>query len=97
MSIEKLEKIEYEYKNILIGGSKILISRFMQTTIDTIKDQSDEIANLRQELAKKMEGNEMVDKKQLTENKHQALLNNCVDSDEAILHKREIKEVNHGN
>jgi len=53
LSIEGLEKIEYEYKNILIGGSKILISRFMESTIDTFKDQSDEIANLRQELAKK--------------------------------------------
>ncbi|MCK4446827.1 MAG: hypothetical protein KAW56_07075 [Candidatus Marinimicrobia bacterium] len=25
--------------------------------------------------------------------RHQELLNNCVDDDEAILHKREIKEV----
>ena len=29
----------------------------------------------------------------MTENKHRALLNNCVDNDEAILRKREIKEV----
>lgn len=27
-------------------------------------------------------------------NKHQLLLNNCVDDDEAVLHKREIEEVN---
>ena len=29
----------------------------------------------------------------MTDNKHRALLNNCVDDDEAILHKREIEEV----
>ena len=28
----------------------------------------------------------------MTVNRHQALLNNCVDNDEAILHKREIEE-----
>jgi len=96
MSIDKLGSIQVSYhetcKNRIDYESE-KINQFMQTTIDTIKDQSDEIANLRQELAKKMEGNEMVNKKQLTENKHRALLNNCVDSDEAILHKREIKGV----
>jgi len=91
MSIEKLEDILIDYLECEPVGDDI--SQFMQTTIDTFKDQSDEIANLRQELAKKMEGNEMVNKKQLTKNKHWALLNNCVDSDEMILHKREIEEV----
>ena len=33
------------------------------------------------------------DNKPLTENKHRALLNNCVDNDEVILHKREIEGV----
>ena len=33
------------------------------------------------------------DNKPMTDNKHQALLNNCVDNDEVILHKREIEEV----
>lgn len=30
----------------------------------------------------------------MTEDKHRALLNNCVDDDEAILHEREIEGVN---
>jgi len=97
VSIEGLEKISELYSNeggVFEENNRVnIIDYFMKTTIDTFKDQSDEIANLRQELAKKMEGNEMVIKKQLTENKHQALLNNCVDSDEAILHKREIEGV----
>lgn len=29
----------------------------------------------------------------MTESKHQALLTNCIDNDEAILHKREIEGV----
>ena len=32
-------------------------------------------------------------KKGVKDNKHRALLNNCVDDDEVILHKREIEEV----
>ncbi|MCK4329279.1 hypothetical protein KAX02_05500 [candidate division WOR-3 bacterium] len=32
--------------------------------------------------------------KKMKRSKYQALLNNCVDDDEAILHKREIEEVN---
>lgn len=31
--------------------------------------------------------------KKLKQNEHRALLNNCVDNDEAILHKREIEGV----
>ena len=31
--------------------------------------------------------------KPMTANKHRALLNNCVDNDEVILHKRDIEGV----
>jgi len=51
MSIEKLEKIFDEYYNK--RQSALNIGEFMLMIIDTLKDQSDEIANLRQELAKK--------------------------------------------
>ncbi len=34
--------------------------------------------------------------KEMKENKHEALLNNCVDDDRAILHKREIKKIKKG-
>ncbi|MCK4447572.1 MAG: hypothetical protein KAW56_10885 [Candidatus Marinimicrobia bacterium] len=36
-------------------------------------------------------------KRRTEQDKHRALLNNCVDDDEAILHKREIKEVRNLN
>jgi len=51
MSIEKLEKIfdDYYYRS----QSALNIGKFMLMIIDTFKDQSDMIANLRQELAKK--------------------------------------------
>jgi len=56
VSIEKLGSIQVSYhetcKNRIDYESE-KINQFMQTTIDTFKDQSDEIANLRQELAKK--------------------------------------------
>jgi len=59
MGIESLEKIRKLSQDFYEGGAfrehnrLILVDNFMQTTIDTLKDQSDEIANLRQELAKK--------------------------------------------
>jgi len=59
MSIEKLEKIRKLLQDFYEGGAfrehnrLILMDNFIRTTIDTLKDQSDEIANLRQELAKK--------------------------------------------
>jgi len=62
MGIEGLEKIHKNYiKTIFNKKSKVQIVTtnsshlilFMQEVIDTFKDQSDEIANLRQELAKK--------------------------------------------
>ena len=53
MSIKKLE----EYRDMFISDEDITdvyISNFMSEMIDTFKDQSDMIAELRQELAKKM-------------------------------------------
>ena len=58
MSIEGLEMIKKLYDNE--GGRfkehnrTILITYFMKTTIQTFKDQSDMIAELQKELAKKM-------------------------------------------
>ena len=55
MSIKKLE----EYRDMFISDEDITdvyISNFMSEMIDTFKDQSDMIAELRQELAKKMKG-----------------------------------------
>ena len=58
MSIEGLEMIKKLYDEE--GGRfsehnrTILITDFMETTIDTFRDQSDMIADLQKELAKKM-------------------------------------------
>jgi len=58
MSIEKLEDIQDTFgivkKDYSTQYSDTLINNFMQETITTFKDQSDMIAGLRQELAKKM-------------------------------------------
>ena len=58
MSIEGLEMIKKLYDNECSPFGEhnrtILITDFMKTTITTFKDQSDMIAGLRQELAKKM-------------------------------------------
>jgi len=62
MSIEGLEMIKKLYDNE--GGSSSinnktnLITDFMETTIQTFKDQSDMIADLRQELAKKVKADD---------------------------------------
>jgi hypothetical protein len=53
MSIKKLE----EYRDMFISDEDITdvyISNFMSEMIDTFKDQSDMIAELQKELAKKM-------------------------------------------
>ena len=53
MSVEKLE----EYRDMFISDEDITdvyISNFMSEMIDTFKDQSDMIAGLQKELAKKM-------------------------------------------
>ena len=58
MSVEGLEMIKKLYDEE--GGRfsehnrTILVSDFMETTIQTFKDQSDMIADLQKELAKKM-------------------------------------------
>ena len=58
MSIEGLEMIKKLYDNegdsSSMNNKANLIDYFMKTTIDTFKYQSDMIAGLRQELAKKM-------------------------------------------
>ena len=58
MSVEGLEIIKNLYDNESGRFSEhnrtIIVNDFMKTTIDTFKDQSDMIAGLRQELAKKM-------------------------------------------
>ena len=57
MSIKKLE----EYRDMFISDEDITdvyISNFMSEMIDTFKDQSDMIADLQQELAKKMKADD---------------------------------------
>lgn len=89
MSIEKLEEIynDYYYKS----QSALNISAFMHHAINSFKDQQDQITELKGKV-KKLERAKTY--YPMTENKHRALLGNCVDDDEAILHKREIKEAN---
>ena len=57
MSVEGLELIRKLYDNecgrFSEHNQKILMNYFMKTTIDTFKDQSDMIADLQKELAKK--------------------------------------------
>ena len=73
MSIENLEEIKDNYYK-RVGGMTIkwedlYIKDFMQETINTFKNQSDEIASLRQQLAQnpdyiyvpRMEGTDGVD------------------------------------
>ena len=58
MSVEGLEMIKKLYDNECSPFGEhnrtILITDFMETTIQTFKDQSDMIADLQKELAKKM-------------------------------------------
>ena len=54
MSIKKLEEIREEFRVLPVAGTTIIINNFMQETIQTFKDQSDMIADLQKELAKKM-------------------------------------------
>ena len=62
MSISGLEKIRNLYFNegdsLSINNKTNLITDFMETTIQTFKDQSDMIADLRQELAKKVKADD---------------------------------------
>ena len=61
MSIKKLE----EYRDMFISDEDITdvyISNFMSEMIDTFKDQSDMIADLQQELAKKMKADDQKEK-----------------------------------
>jgi len=90
LSIEKLKQIK---KVIQICDAKYVYDyklQFMTYIIMTLQDQENEIAELKSKV-------ETLEKAKtyypMTENRHRALLNNCVDSDEAILHKREIGEV----
>ena len=88
MSIKKLEEIRDEY--IKISGwmkTEINIGSFMIKTINIFKSQFEEIANLREKVKALEQAKTFFP---MTESKHRALLNNCVDDDEAILHKREI-------
>jgi len=58
MSIEGLEMIKKLYDNecgpFAENNRIVLVSDFIETTIQTFKDQSDMIADLQKELAKKM-------------------------------------------
>ena len=59
MSIKQLEEIKDDYHK-RVGGTTIkhedlYIKQFMQRTITTFKEQSDMIADLRQELAQKQD------------------------------------------
>jgi len=88
VSIEKLKQIK---KVIQICDAKYVYDyklQFMREIINTFKDQSDEIAELKSKV-------ETLEKAKtyylMTENRHRALLNNCVDNDEVILHKGELR------
>lgn len=79
MSIEKLEEISEEFvdredSRWMDNDDCLVIYKFMQETIATLKAQS---------------------AYPMAENKHRALLNNCVDGDKAILHEREIEGDTH--
>ena len=90
MSIKQLEEVRDEYLKVS-GWSKteINIGSFMIKTINILRSQFKEITDLKGKV-KALERDKIFFP--MTGNKHRALLNNCVDNDEAILHKREIKE-----
>ena len=92
--IIKLEEIRKDFKsNTGVPMDEVDaedIERFMQEVINTFKDQQAQIAELKGKVTRLEQAKTFFP---ITEGKHHALLNNCVDNDEAILRKREIKEV----
>ena len=89
-----LEKIKSKYINDFIDENTSYADsymfNFMQEVINTFNWQQDQINELKKKVKKLEQAKTYY---LMTENKHRALLNNCVDDDEAILHKREIKGV----
>ena len=94
MSIKNLEEIRKDFKsNPGVPMDEMDaqdIERFMQEVINTFNWQREQIAELQGKVKKLEQAKTFFP---MTENKHRALLNNCVDDDEVILHKREIKGV----
>ena len=99
LSIEDLEKISLKLAVLDSEDNETFnIRLFMRYTIDLFKDLITDL----QQFNKELRCRENLEKRVRTleqaktyypmaENKHRALLNNCVDDDEVILHKREIK------
>ena len=86
--LDKIIKLEEAKEKYIVSEDSpyydYQIGQFMQYTIEAFKTLTDEIMKL-QAKVKKLEQSPTV--------KHRELLNNCVNNDEAILHKREIEEV----
>ena len=66
------------------------IDWFMKFTIEAFKTSTNEVIKLKEKVKSLEQAKTFFP---MTENKHRALLNNCVDNDRAILHRREIEEV----
>ena len=88
MSIERLEeKLEDCHKEGRPSFYCVEATGIFKSIVNTFKDQQSQITELKGKV-KDLEQAKTFSP--MTEDKHRALLNNCVDDDEAILHKREI-------
>ena len=88
MGIEKLEKIlKSSYKEGKSSFYCVEVADIFKSIVNIFKDQQAQIAELRGKVRKLEDAKTFFP---MTEGKHRALLNNCVDNDEAILRKREI-------
>ena len=89
MSIERLEeKLEDCHKEGKPSFYCVEVAGIFKSIVDIFKHQQAQIAELKSKVKALKQAKTFFP---MTENRHRALLNNCVDDDEAILHKREIE------
>jgi hypothetical protein len=90
LSIEKLEEVlKSSYKEGKPSFYCVEAASIFIKIVNILKNQSAQIIELKGKIKALEQAKTFFP---MTEDKHRALLNNCVDDDEAILHKREIKE-----
>ena len=92
---EALKKVFSAYENYIINTDSDKHNSYLSKLLDTIPELSIVFPAI------SLENDELglfkniyfMSKREAKDNKHRALLNNCVDDDEAILHGREIEGV----
>ena len=88
LSIEKLEKaLKSSYKEGKPSFYCVEAVGIFKNIVNIFKDQQAQITELQSKVKRLEQAKTFFP---MTENRHRALLNNCVDDDEAILLEREI-------